>query len=640
MKRTLPFLFVLVSLPSAAAAANLTVDHVWTRSKVILYELPEADGRAEAIRYVESMRDRFKAGAGVLDAAANRSSLPERLKDGFILYTTLGEGSELLRLAVARLGWEGSGGVFRWHELTAPNGELRIILVGKNPYARGYCVIFAAGSNRALVGIHDAPHGAASYGIFQGDRLLRDGNYDENFNSTDRLTKTAALEDVNQFFRTLKRVHPNLLVNVSEAGYRTLKEQTAAGVAARLDARGEIGVEELASLLYYGAAYFKDGHTALHWQTPLSEWNTRGKRFPALRLRFDNGHFVIAAARNQAIVGMELTAVNGAPVLEFLRPVLDRCSGETLGFRAARFLWNEPFWYSLTNLFGAGAEYLLTVRDAEGQSREVTLETLDFADYQAFRKQDGVEPFHPNDQGTKVEFFDSGATAHFLYSSFRQSAEEKKKIDAVFEEIKKNSASSLILDLRGNGGGQSEMAEYIFRYLYDGKFRSFRTVRVKVSWDILPLIPWWARPLAATLRGIVFSVGAAEKSVPKPGAFFPGRTYLLTDNGSYSMAVFLAAMVRDYKAGTILGYETGGLPHTFGGPYHFILKNSRIPCSVSWTENFPAKPWPGDDDHGVIPDVPLSDRKLADFRTEQDPVLAFALRYVKAGAAPFPAPQQ
>ena len=639
-KRALRFFFVLVTIPSGAAAANLIIDKVREHAPVIAYELPEADGRAEAIRYVESMRDRFQPGGEVLDAAANRTSLKSKLRDGFVLYTTLGERSDVLRLASRKLGWEIAGGSFQWRDVTAPVGELRFILVGKNPYSKGYCVIYAAGSNRALAGINSLLHGSSSYQIFEGSRLLREGYYDADFISRERVSKAAALEDVDQFFKTLKRVHPNLLGKVSEEGYRKLKEQTAAGITGRLDSKGEIPIEELASLLYYAGAYFKDGHTSVGWQTSLNEWNTRGKRFPAFRLIFDNGRFVIAAAKERTIVGTEVAAVNGVPVLEFLRPILDRCSGELLAFRAVRFLWDEPFWYYLTDLFGGDARYMLSLRDPDGQQREIALETLTYTEYQAFRNQTGAEPFRPNQQGTQVEFFDSGSTAHFLYSSFSLSAGEKKKIDGVFEEVKAKGARNLILDLRGNGGGQSAMGEYIFRYLYGGKFRSLREVRIKASLDILSQVPWWARPIVAALSGRVLPHPIAEHKAPKPDAFFPGRAYLLTDNGSFSMAAIFAAMFRDYKVGTIVGYETGGLPDTFGGPHHFTLKNSRIPCSVSWTLDLSAKPWPGDDEHGVIPDVPLNTEKLADLKAEQDPVLAFTLRYIKNGAPPPVTPQR
>jgi hypothetical protein len=629
MKRILRFFFALAALPAPATAANLAINDLFQHARVIVYELPEADGRAEAIRYVESIRDRFKQGAEILDAATNEAVLKPKLKNGFVLYTTLGEKSRLLRLATSRLGWEVAGGTFRWRDVTAPSPGLRFILAARNPYAKGHCVVYAAGSNRALIDINNVVHGPSSYYVFQGTQLLRAGAYDENFISRERISQAAALEDTTQFFKTMERVHPHLLARVSQENYDKLKQQTAATITSKLDSTGQITVEDLASLLYYAAAFFKDGHTSLHWGASLNEWSTRGRRFPAFSLHFDNGSFVIAAAKDRTINGMEIVSVNRTPVLEFLRPILDRCSGETLGFRAARFLWEEPFWYYLTNLFGADTPYLLQLRDVQGHDREVTLETLNYREYRAFRDQGEAVQFRPNNQGTKVEFFDSGATAHFMYSAFRFSDEEKKKVDGIFQEVKAKGARNLILDLRGNGGGESTMGEYIFRYLYAEKFGSFRMVKAKASLDILPHVPWWARPLILVLNGRVVSHSIAERAVPKPDAFFPGHTYLLIDNGSYSMATDFAAMFRDYKVGTILGYETGGLPIMFGGPHYFTLRNSRIPCSVAWTQNFPPKPWPGDDEHGVLPDVPLSLEKLAGFRAEPDPVLAFTLRYLK-----------
>lgn len=447
----------------------------------------------------------------------------------------------------------------------------------------------------------------------------------------ERISRAAALEDVDQFFSTLKRVHPNLLRNRSEEDYRKLKGQTAASVRSKADSHDEIAVEELASVLYYDVAYFRDAHTSVDWEPSLDESNTRGKRFPAWWLFFENGRFGVAATREPAMAGVEVISINGKPVLEFLRPILDRCSGETLPGRVARFLWNEPFWYYLTNVFGGATPYIVKVRDAQGQIHESPLETLDYTDYEAFRKQGGAERFSPNHRGTEVEFFDSGATAHFMYSSFTSSAAEKEKVDRIFREVKAKGARNLILDLRGNPGGVSEMGEYIFRYFYAGKFRALSKVRAKASWDVLKDVPLWARPVVFVLRGRVVSNTIAERAHAEPAAFFSGHVYLLVDNGSYSMAAEFAAMVRDYKAGTIVGYETGGLPITFGGPHRFTLRHSRIPCSVAWTQDFPPNPRPGDDEHGVIPDVRLGDQDLASFTTEQDPVLAFTLRYIEHG---------
>ena len=142
------------------------------------------------------------------------------------------------------------------------------------------------------------------------------------------------------------------------------------------------------------------------------------------------------------------------------------------------------------------------------------------------------------------------------------------------------------------------------------------------------------------LRGHVIPHTFPEQSGRKPDAFFEGRVYLLVNKGTFSMASSFATMLRDYKVGTIIGYETGGMPITNGGPHRFTLKNSRIPCHVAWTQMLPPIALPGDDQNGVIPDVPLNDQKLADFRGEQDPALAFILRYIKTDAAPATATQR
>jgi hypothetical protein len=427
------------------------------------------------------VRDDNKKGIPVLDVAANRASLKEKLKGGFILYTTLGDPSSVLRLATRQLGWSVTEGSFHFRDITTPGGDVKFILVGRNPYGKGYCAIYVAGSNRGLLGINNLYDGPASYQISQGDRLLREGSYDEHFVSRERVPKAAALKDVNQFFTTMRRVHPDLLGKIGKENYAILKQQTIGGIAARLDSEGEIPMEELASLLYVAGASFKDGHTSVHWVPKLNEWNTRGKRFPAFRLAFDNGRFLIAGARDQTIVGMELVAVNGAPVVEFFRPILDRCSGETLPFRMSIFTADEALWYYMTNLFGGSTPHRIQVRDAGGQSREVALETLEFSDYREFLRHGAGQRFRPNDRGIKVEFFDSGATAHFLYPSFHLGAEEKKKMDQVFDEIQSKGSRNLILDIRDNPGGASSMGEHLFEFIYGEKFRLLRKVRLKAS---------------------------------------------------------------------------------------------------------------------------------------------------------------
>lgn len=608
-------------------AGQLTINQVSSKAAAFVYELPDSAGRDEAVRSIQAVHDRFRPNAPLLDAGAvPEAELRTKLSQGFLLYTTLGQDSRLWRLAAERLGWQVSAGTFRWGGFAAPMDGLRVIAVGKNPFGEGHCVIYAAASNQALVNINSVFHGPSSYVIYKGPEQLKEGHYNETFRELSSLSKAEALEDLAQFFATLERVHPNLLAKMTRSNYERLQQEThTAGTVTGAD--GQVAVERLAAALFRAAAAFGDGHTSVNWQQRLNTTNTKGSRFPPIRLRYDNGQWKIRAAVAGRLAGTELLAVNGKPVAEFLAPILDRCSGETQAFRAARFLSNEEFWYWLTGVFAA-PEIRLRVKLADGVEEQTSAPSLEFIDYNRFLSQQTATEFRPNRAGTKVDFLEGDKVAYFQYQAFRLSDAEKTKVDDIFSELRRRGATQLVLDLRGNGGGNSAMGNHILSYLYGSKFRDFSRVEVKISDDVRPHLSGWLSNRVVE-NGRVSSQEVSESTHPKPAAFFTGQTYLLIDNGTFSSATDFAAMFRDYNVGTILGYETGGVPTSFGDMHMFTLRHSAIPCGVSFKRFYAPKPKPGDDVRGVQPDVPWNDALLKDFANERDPGLAFTLRYLR-----------
>lgn len=628
----LAILAMVMLLSSRSMAGNLTINQEFKNARSVVYEIPDDEGRADAVRSIEAIRDRFFQGLEIIDATKlDDSALKEKLKGDFALYTTLSEKSRLFKAATQPLHIQIDGSTLRWDKLTLPVSDLRIILIGRNPYGDGRCVIYAAGTDQLLKDVNNVSHGPCSYHIFQGDKLLKEGYYNEQFTDKSHIPQAEAIEDVHQFFSTLQRVHPDLLAKVDLKKYIDLKQQTVDDVAKKLDKDGKIGVDELAYLLYYAAAYFQDGHTSVQWQLQPNESNTQGKQFPPFLLGCENGRFVIGSAEKKSIEGLEIAEVNGQPVREFLRPILDRCSGETLAFKAVRFTSKQPFWYSFTNLLGSTESLKLRLRDARGKESDQSVETMSFADFQKLNP--GVRTTKLRElqrQGARVHFLDSNRIAHFIYPAFIWNEDEKKKINAVFEEIKARKSQELIIDIRANGGGTSNMGDFIFSYLYGKKFCPFSKIRVKLSRDVLSSVAKdWEIPEDAELDGVIVNWQIGDQSFPKPQAFFSGRVFLLVDNGTFSSAADFAAMFRDYGVGKILGYETGGVPNCFGDVYSFNLTNSGIGCGVSWKQFFGPKPRPGDDEHGILPDIPASSEMLRAYPNEEDPVLALTLDHVK-----------
>ncbi|MBI4902398.1 MAG: hypothetical protein HY820_02105 [Acidobacteria bacterium] len=631
MPRFIHLALILAATFVRTSAATLVINQIAKDAQAIVYELPDAEGREDVVRFVELIRNKFRPGMEIIDAATlAEPALRQKLSKPFLLYTTLGDKSRLLRLTTQKLGWNLTASTFQWGAWETPREELRIIAAAKNPFAEGYCVVYAAQSNRLLAGINRVFHGPSSYYIFRNEELLKEGFYDESFRDRATLSSSEALQDIAQFFATLERVHPQLLAKVSKEDFARLQEDTRTAVTSKADTAGQVKSLDLVLALSRAAARFQDGHTSVRWRQVVNASNARSTLFPPFRLRFDNGRWRIAAATEQSLAGTEVLAVNEKPVLEFLAPILERCSGETQAFRAARFLGDEAFWFWLTRIVEQ-SELRLRVKTADGKDRSVSLKPIQFQAYEHLSKQQPGGAYRPNRSGTKVDFFDSGGIAYFQYPAFHRTDGEKKKIDAIFAEMRERKSTHLIIDLRGNGGGNSDMGDHIFTYLHGGKFRQFSRVEAKISDEVKQFLPRWARPVALFTTGRVMGKDMGEEKHAKPAAFFSGRKYLLIDNDTFSSATDFAAMFRDYQTGDILGYETGGVPTSFGDTYEFPLKNSQIPCRVSWKRFYPPKPKPGDDQRGVQPDIGWTDELLEPFRKEQDPGLAFTLEHVRRG---------
>jgi len=58
---------------------------------------------------------------------------------------------------------------------------------------------------------------------------------------------------------------------------------------------------------------------------------------------------------------------------------------------------------------------------------------------------------------------------------------------------------------------------------------------------------------------------------PREGERFTGKVFVLIDRYSYSNAVNVAALVQDYKFGTVIGEETADMATTYGAMEQFTL---------------------------------------------------------------------
>jgi hypothetical protein len=623
MKSVVLFLAAAV-LAVVAPAADLTFSRVALPGTVV-YELPGLPAD-QAQRITESIRSNFHDSL-VLDAAAlDDVALKTKLGGPFVLLTFLHQDSKLLARLAAPVPLKWSGGNVSWADFSAPANDLTIAFVLKNPFGAGNAIVTAYGSLTAMRS-HSLPPDA-SYAIFRGTERIRIGVYDEDYRPVvcERLTLSAATADAHELFATLRRVHP---ANWED---RYVHMEPEAVAAIEHDAHdGNLCIEQLAWTLSYSLGQLHDGHTWLEWRHELNEPAAVGRRFPPFRLRSLNGRFYIAQATDHALVDQELIAVNGKPAAEFLRPLLERGGAETALFRALRLTYSQDFLWWTSNLFGR-AESCCTLKLSNGDH---TVRPISFSEYAALRPSGEPRP------NTHLEMLAGGKVARLAYPAFQVSDSEKRAIDDAFHTILESTPKDLIIDIRGNGGGNSSMGDQIFSYLRDNIEQGMTRARVSrelfADWSKDMKLPPGAEMMVAPLMGKIVSsedpiAKAFESMQPKPPVRtqrYSGRLWLLVDNGTFSAACMFTGAFRDYSMGKIVGYETGEPPIAYGNFLQFHLKNSNIPYVVSAIQFFPPKPRTGDDAHGIIPDFPVNEKLLAPFARESDPMLAYTLSLIR-----------
>lgn len=424
---------------------------------------------------------------------------------------------------------------------------------------------------------------------------------------TKNLTLKEAVQDTEELFASFERVHPDVSANIGKAEYEKLKLWTSEEVAIKA-AGGKISVKDFAYILYYSAAALRDGHTRIGWQYRPDRQKGE-KLFPPFIVDSRNGKFLIDSLAH-GLAGQEITSLNGTDFKAFIKPILDRIPAETAVYKGRGFTRNQAFWWDFSRLLEGTGELRLALRGSDGKKTEKTVVPITLNEFNSLGH---MTPSYARGPNVSLRLYEKEKTAWLDYRSFIASKEEEAVLDKIFREIKASGFKDLVIDIRGNGGGSTNIGEFIFAYLTDKEFRQVSRMVLRLSPESMRMHPYYKK--CRDRMGQNLDIPSSPwKAAKKPEAFFEGKVRLLIGNDTFSSATKFAVTFRDYKMGEIIGHETGGVSTCFGEALPMRLKNSGIRYSVSDKQFFSPKPRPGDDRHGVLPDVELTDALLRLYR--------------------------
>lgn len=339
-------------------------------------------------------------------------------------------------------------------------------------------------------------------------------------------------------------------------------------------------------LLSFVTAKINCGHTTVRSSKAWSKYSDTvrvGKMFP-LSMKLWNDTMLVTANLNRkdSILrrGTMITKLNGKTIAELTDTMFQYLSADGYN-RTHKYqsLSNRGYFGSLyTTIYGPKEKYELEYIDSTGKPRLITIPVYNPAADTVGRM--AVRPPARIPQPSKKErkrqqistirllrIDTVNRTAMMTLSTFGKGYGLRKFFRQSFAALDKNNISHLIVDVRGNGGGNVNNSTLLTRYIADDKFKiadSLYAVRKRSPYYKYIQNHFWNRVFISVFTNKKkdgnYHFGYFERHAfrPKQSHHYTGKTYIVTGGNSFSATtLFTSALIRQEDV-IVVGEETGG----------------------------------------------------------------------------------
>lgn len=401
-------------------------------------------------------------------------------------------------------------------------------------------------------------------------------------------------EDVAVLRKTIQFVHPNLYKYRSKADLEMDLQQLEKAMLA----------EPTLTNAYKQVSKFATKIECSH--TFTNPWNQGSLTKRAIFFQPDKVPFTFsrigkrmfidknASDVEELVSGLEVLEINGVPtqtIFERLMPYVS-ADGANDEKKLQRLTLSGNNKFELFDIF-LPLEF--------GSTQNFILKLYDHSNNQTFEKEVSAVSKTRRDANLKAKYptfkndFASGwqfdwkndSTAYLKMQSFAvfdNSFDWKGFLTSAFNEVNQKNAQHLILDIRGNEGGNDDIVEYLLLKMLN------QTIEVPAPQSIVNYkkLPEELRANVSTWSKLPYNWGATVEELPngqyqmkerfggrakiyKPAADnFQGKVYLLVDAENSSATQIMATYAKEYDLATVIGQPTGGNQRGLNGGYMFF----------------------------------------------------------------------
>jgi hypothetical protein len=270
--------------------------------------------------------------------------------------------------------------------------------------------------------------------------------------------------------------------------------------------------------------------------------------------------------------GEVVLVINGKSFGDIVQGLKQLVPSDGLGATSKTAILNEDLAIYLSTYFGFPASYVL-----QHQSKRTAINAIEF---NSFR----YPPYPPKSFWNDPLYFEVDQKKHVAlmgvksFMFYNDTAKFHHFADSCFGIVHDQNIPSLILDLRGNGGGDPYCASYLLSYLEDKPFTYYAE-----SYEWYPTL---SVPISPKQKG------------------FRGRLFVLIDGRCTSSTGHLVALLKYHHIGTLVGEETGGTYTCNANTKWHTLNHTHLKVMMA-RQSFRVATYGLAKDRGIMPDCPV-----------------------------------
>ena len=373
------------------------------------------------------------------------------------------------------------------------------------------------------------------------------------------------------------------------------------------------------------------------------------------------GKWIINYQNGNIPLGSEIISINKKPISQIINEIQIYSSTDGINKTGKKNDIKSKFYKYYRYYYGLQKNFEVDYIEKDfSEVKTISINSVSFIKAYKNKEKKYGKSF-PNKTNHKYEYNKiNSKTGKLTINSFdigidEQSKEHKKYrvfLDSVFNKIKLEKVTNLIIDVRGNAGGSDPNDLVTYSYLTQRSFKENK--EAFINFEKIPLIKYYNIKIPKFIRPLV--VGKHNQNIQKifpekkNGKYyqksnsdynkirkpnknaFDGGIYLLINSETASAASLFAAMVTGNKNSKVIGEESVGGYYGHNGhtEMEYKLPKSKIVTKffiVNLKQDVPKKENQFYN-RGIIPDY-IVNQNYKDFIKHEDTQLDFTMKYIE-----------